>query len=88
MNHPDGLRHLHTEDGGTWLTDGHRVLRLRPSDVRNEYGFPMEDEDKPITSPQQEQDRAAAVVWTVLIFAACIAAALVWAGVVPVVPFN
>lgn len=25
-----GLRALHTEDGGTWVTSGHRVLRLHP----------------------------------------------------------
>lgn len=25
-----GLRALHTEDGGTWVTGGHRVLRLHP----------------------------------------------------------
>jgi hypothetical protein len=24
-----GLRALHTEDGGSWVTEGHRVLRLK-----------------------------------------------------------
>lgn len=27
-----GQRALHTEDGGTWVTSGHRVLRLRPTE--------------------------------------------------------
>jgi hypothetical protein len=36
-----GQRALHTEDGGTWFTEGHRVLRLRheerqPEDADNE----------------------------------------------------
>lgn len=29
-----GQRALHVEDGGTWITTGHRVLRLRPEQVR------------------------------------------------------
>jgi hypothetical protein len=47
-----GQRALHTEDGGTWLTEGHRVLRLRHE----------ERSDEPPITPDQAKGWAARVV--------------------------
>jgi hypothetical protein len=46
-----GLRALHVEDGGTWKTDGHRVLRLRPTAPAESD----EERDKRVTTPEEAE---------------------------------
>lgn len=49
-----GQRALHTEDGGTWLTTGHRVFRMRP-DQSGELDPPLlMQTQEPESSPRTE----------------------------------